>query len=59
MWDLDWQQSGYDRRTMCDIIAKCDEVVLRSEDHIKPFRSFFGRNVDIINEDFNLDKFIN
>ena len=58
MWDLDWQQSGYDRATMCDIIDKCDEVVLRSADHIKPFNSFFGRNAYTINEDFNLQQFV-
>jgi hypothetical protein len=57
MWDLDWQQSGYDRDTMRGVIAKCDDVILRSEQHIKPFKSFFGRNVDIINEDFNLPCF--
>ena len=58
MWDLDWQQSGYDRGTMCDVIAKCDDVVLRSEDHAKPFKSFFGRDVYNINGSFDLNHFI-
>ena len=57
MWDLDWPRSGYTRAQMLKMIGNSDYLFLRSEDYIAPVKSFFGREPDGINEDFNLETF--
>lgn len=57
MWDLDWNMYGYTRSQMIKMMDKCDYLFLRSEDHIPPVKSFFGRTPDGINKDFNLEEF--
>lgn len=59
MWDLDWGTAGYTRNQMMKMIYKSDYLFLRSEDHIAPVKSFFGRTPDGINSDFSLKEFEN
>lgn len=57
MWDLDWQNSGYSKEIMNEVINKSDYVFIRDESYIHPIESFFGRTSDGVNKDFNLEGF--
>lgn len=57
MWNLDWQNCGYSKEIMDEVIGKSDYVFVRDESYMRPIQSFFGRMCDGINKDFDLERF--
>lgn len=57
MWDLDWQNYGYSRKLLTDIVDKCDYLYVRDKSYTDPIRSFFGRTPDGVNANFALEEF--